>query len=129
MRGSHNPGAGGWPTIRYFNKDTGVAGAPYVKKTSGAMCEELGNIDYMQAYVEEYAHTSLCSVASGAGCSEREKGYIAKMKDKSVDDLQKQFTRLESLKGDSMKPELKEWVTKRHAILKQLLASGGSDEL
>ena len=23
IRGNHNPGAGGWPTIRYFNQETG----------------------------------------------------------------------------------------------------------
>ena len=55
IRGNYNPGAGGWPTIRYFNKATGLEGAPYTKKTSGAMCDELGNDEYMQAYVEEAA--------------------------------------------------------------------------
>ena len=39
IRGGHNPGAGGWPTIRYFNAETGLAGASYVKKTDDAMCE------------------------------------------------------------------------------------------
>jgi len=29
----YNPGAGGWPTIRYFNAKTGPDGAPYEKKT------------------------------------------------------------------------------------------------
>lgn len=29
--GPHNPGSGGWPTIRYFNKETGVAGEKYTK--------------------------------------------------------------------------------------------------
>ncbi len=23
IRGNHNPGAGGWPTIKYFNQETG----------------------------------------------------------------------------------------------------------
>ena len=31
--GDLSPGAGGWPTIRYFNKGTGYDGAPYAKKT------------------------------------------------------------------------------------------------
>ena len=30
----HNPGSGGWPTIRYFNKETGYDGKGYVQKTS-----------------------------------------------------------------------------------------------
>ena len=59
-----NPGQGGWPTIRYFNQDTGYGGAPYEKKTSAAMCEELGNVDNMRAYVEDYG-IKLCDVATG----------------------------------------------------------------
>ena len=57
VRGNHNPGAGGWPTIKYFNEETGVEGKAYTKKTSGAMCDELGNEEYMNAYVEEAGNT------------------------------------------------------------------------
>jgi hypothetical protein len=49
VRGKHNPGAGGWPTIKYFNKETGYEGGTYVKKDAGAaMCDELGNVDNME---------------------------------------------------------------------------------
>lgn len=45
---------GGWPTIWYFNKKTGVEGSAYAKKTSDAMCTELGpGKPYMQQYIEE----------------------------------------------------------------------------
>ena len=37
-----SPGAGGWPTIRYYNKETGVDGANYEKKSDMSMCDELG---------------------------------------------------------------------------------------
>ena len=36
-----SPGAGGWPTIRYYNKETGVDGANYEKKTDMSMCTSL----------------------------------------------------------------------------------------
>ena len=36
------PGSGGWPTIRYYNKETGVDGASYTQKTSMSVCDELG---------------------------------------------------------------------------------------
>jgi hypothetical protein len=49
--GQMNPGQGGWPTIRYFNKETGYDGAPYDKKLPGAMCDVLKNLDNMRAYV------------------------------------------------------------------------------
>ena len=35
-----SPGAGGWPTIRYFNKETGVGVMPYTKMSEKAMGDE-----------------------------------------------------------------------------------------
>ena len=69
--GDHNPGAGGWPTVKYFNKETGYAGRPYKQKTGDAMCDELGNDVYMQAHIEEQGNTHLCRVSDGAGCGEK----------------------------------------------------------
>lgn len=43
-----------------------------MKKTSGAMCDELGNDDHMIAYVEEYGGTSICDASSEFGCNEKE---------------------------------------------------------
>jgi len=51
-------GAGGWPTIRYYNKETGYGGGAYTKKTSDAMCTELLNMEYMRGYVNEYSKSS-----------------------------------------------------------------------
>jgi len=117
----HNPGKGGWPTIRYFNKETGIAGADYVKKTSKSMCEELGGQgDLMEEYVEEAGNTSLCSPTSVQGCNEKEVGYMEKMKAKSADERVAQLERLESMEGRPMNPEPKLWLTKRKRILTQL---------
>ena len=53
--GNLNPGKGGWPTVRYFNKETGYDGAPYVKKTGDAMCTELGpGKPYLSDFVGEF---------------------------------------------------------------------------
>lgn len=128
IRGNHNPGAGGWPTIRYFNKKTGIEGGTYQKVTDDAMCTELGNIDNMVAYVEGYGNTSLCSVSDGAGCDEKELAYIEKMKGKSAEDIASQLKRLTSMEGESMKPDLALWVKKRRKILAQL-DSDQRDEL
>jgi len=128
IRRNYNPGMGGWPTVKYFNKETGLDGGTYVKKTDGAMCDELGDNEMMTAYVEEYGQTSLCSVKDGAGCSTKEKGYIEKMSSKPVEDLQKNLTRLENMDPKAMKAELGDWLIKRKKILKALVAEG-SDEL
>lgn len=124
----YSPGAGGWPTIRYFNKETGIAGGAYKKKTDGAMCDELGKDDMMEAYVEEYGNTSLCTL-DGKGCNEKELGFIEKSKTMSTQEQKTQLTRLEGMEGKSMTPTLLDWVKRRRKILKQLVAAGGSDEL
>jgi len=123
----HNPGSGGWPTIRYFNKQTGEEGGTYVKKTSKAMCDELGDEEMMTAYIEEYGKTSLCSVETGDGCDEKENDYIEKVKTMSEDVVKAQLTRLESMAGSSMKPDLKRWLIKRKKILSQFASA--KDEL
>ena len=35
-----NPGAGGWPTLRYYNADTGPGGAPVERITTQKICDE-----------------------------------------------------------------------------------------
>lgn len=121
-----SPGAGGWPTIRYFNKQTGYEGGDYKKVTSEAMCTELGpGLPHLENYILEYGNTSLCSVKTEKGCTDKEKGFIATWKKKLADgtpseDVQKQIERLDKMKGSSMKATLKQWVTQRLAIFKQL---------
>lgn len=129
---SQNPGAGGWPTVRHFNKQTGYGGEAYKQKTGDAMCDELGpKTDYMQMYVEEAGGASLCSVKNTEqGCSEQQKGFITKWSDKGKADLEKQIGRLTGMvekDGGSMKPEALTWAKQRLNIVKQL--SKKHDEL
>jgi len=123
----HNPGDGGWPTIRYFNKKTGEEGGTYVKKTSKGMCDELGDDEMMTAYIEEYGNTSTCSIKTGDGCDQKEKDYIEKVKTMSEDLVTTQLARLHAMAGQSMKPDLKSWMVKRKKILSQFAES--KDEL
>ena len=72
-----NPGAGGWPTIRYYNKETGYGGAPYPKKHEGmAMCDELGDEGRMEDYVVEVSGASLCNIKTHDGCTDKEKEFV-----------------------------------------------------
>jgi len=121
VRESHgepqNPGAGGWPTVRYFNKETGYGGKPYNKVLPGAMCDVLGKEENMQAFVEEF--TSLCNAGSGEGCSDKAKKFIDKWKSKSMEDVTSQLKRLNDMAGGKMKPELLKWIRERISVLKQ----------
>ena len=59
VRGIHSPGKGGWPSVKYFNKETGYDGKHYEQKTSKRICEELGTDSYMEAFVMEAGGTEL----------------------------------------------------------------------
>jgi len=118
-------GAGGWPTVRHFNKATGYGGETYAKKTDQAMCDELGpKNEYMHMHIEEAGGTSLCNVNdTSKGCSDQQKQFISKWGDKANDELQKQIDRLASMVGKggaSMKPEALTWAKQRLAIVKAL---------
>mmetsp|Transcript_29141 Transcript_29141/g.82164 ORF Transcript_29141/g.82164 Transcript_29141/m.82164 type:complete len:148 (-) Transcript_29141:182-625(-) len=128
ITGNHNPGAGGWPTIRYFNKATGYEGGSYEKKTSSSMCDELGpGKPFMQQYVEEYGHTSLCSISTGKGCTEKEVAFAKKWSGHSAEEVASELGRLAGMLEGSMKADLKDWVSKRVGVLKQI--SGKHEEL
>jgi hypothetical protein len=123
-----NPGAGGWPSIRYFRKETGMEPQVYEKKTSKPICDELGEDDMMIAYVEEYGNTSLCSL-DGKGCNERELSFIEKMKGVHLSELETQIARLGRMEGESMKDDLKKWIRQRQKILEKLVADQQMEEL
>jgi len=121
-RGSASPGAGGWPTIRYYNKETGVDGASYEKKTDDPMCDELGpKGGLLNDYIEEAGGTSLCSVKEPySGCSPKQEKYIKKMLGKGQEAIEKQHERLVGMQGKKMKSSLKKWLGQRIKILSEL---------
>jgi len=128
IRGNHNPGAGGWPTIKYFNKETGYEGLPYKQKTSEAMCTELGKIENMEAYVMEAGGVSKCAIADGQGCTDKEKAFIEKTA-AAKENVPKQLARLLGMKDGKMNPDLKEWLNQRIAILQQFEKEAATAEL
>jgi hypothetical protein len=123
-RGSGSPGKGGWPTIRYYNKETGTAGADYEKRTDMAMCSELGpeGGSMLQEYIESAGKTSACALAPPhKGCSDKEKKFIAKMITVTPETWAAQKTRLIGMKEKKMKADLLNWVNARLAILDKLI--------
>jgi len=93
------------------------------------MCDELGDESMMKAYVEEAGHTSLCSVETGAGCSDKEKAFIETWKAKSKADVDAQVTRLEGMAAGKMTADLKTWLNQRRAILSQFQKGHAKSEL
>jgi len=90
-----SPGAGGWPTIRYFNKKTGYDGAAYEQKTDKAICDELGKAKNMRLYVEEYGNTVRCNPKNLDNCTDSEKEYVVKWSSKTEDERTVEATKLQ----------------------------------
>jgi len=129
-----SPGAGGWPTVRYFNSGTGYEGSPYKKKTSKAMCDELGDITMMRDYVTEMA-TPPCHIGDGTdvdpstNCNEQELSFISTWRSKNNEEHEKELTRLNKMLSsskNSLKPAQLAWLNQRIAILKQFTSTSTS---
>lgn len=99
----------GYPTIKYF-KDGDTAGADY----QGGR-----GFDDLKQFVVENLEVK-CDVKDPSECSDKEKSYIEKMKTKSSEERKKQIDRLSGMKGESMKKELKAWLSQRLHILNSL---------
>lgn len=104
----------GYPTVKYF-----VDGDSEGKDYQGGR-----DFDSLKKHVEDNLEVK-CSVEDPADCTDKEKGYIEKMKAKGAEDIAKQLKRLDGMRGDSMKADLKQWLNQRLRILQQL----GGDEL
>merc|ERR1712000_262376 len=93
---------GGWPTVRYFNKETGYGGKPYEEKSGASLCD-----------VKD----------TSKGCSDQQSKFISKWSDKPKEELQKQLDRLKGMAdkdGSSMKAEALKWIKQRIGIFQQL---------
>lgn len=100
----------GYPTIKYFNAETGPKGTDY----SGGR-----SFDDLKSFVAENLEVK-CSFENDEGCTDKEKEFMGKWKAKSAEDVKKQLDRLTGMSGGSMTPELKKWLMQRIGILKQL---------
>ena len=130
IRGNHNPGAGGWPTIRYFNTATGLEGKPYTQKTSDSMCDELGKNEYMQAYIEEAGGVLLCEDLDclcgqkEGGCTKNEHDYYDKFRHEKAEVI---ASRLKLLSSSLLKAAKKDaWMSQRVSILKLITATSAN---
>lgn len=132
-----SPGAGGWPTIRVYNKNTGYEGAfagDWKDKNghTGAMCDVFGKEETMQSYVEEMAGVlmcvdmeCLCSRREGGACAQKETDYYEKFKAAPLADIQ---SRLKLLSGSLAKSAKADpWMSQRVSILKLLATTKAAE--
>lgn len=122
-----DPGSDGWPTIRYFTKETGAFGAAYKKLTTLPICRELGDDHTMIDYIEDYGNTVLCGL-DGRNCNEKELKYAEKWKVKPVEEVESQLSRLNDMTSKPMKSDLREWAVRRSRILKKIVKTADKNE-
>jgi len=53
LASKHQAGAGGWPTLKYYNKETGLAGAKYEQKTQQRVCDEMKDPSMVAQWVKD----------------------------------------------------------------------------
>ena len=109
-------GVQGYPTLKYFS-DGNMSGEDYQ-----------GGRDYdsLKKFIVDKLEVK-CNVNDPTECTEKEKGFIEKMKAATAEERVKQLQRLEKMKGNSMKLELKQWLNQRLNILRSL--DKGNEEL
>lgn len=110
-------GVQGYPTIKYY-VDGDTEGKSY---NGGRSYEDL------KKFTEDTLEVA-CLVDAPEGCTEKEVGFIEKMKAKDQAYYSAQITRLTGMKGKKMTAPLKAWLLARLNILQQL-SSGNKDEL
>lgn len=115
-----NNDVSGYPTIKYY-KDGSKEGESY----SGGR-----DFDSLKKFTAENLEV-LCDANAPADCTDKEKAFITKMKEKGSEAIKKQKARLGGwiTSGKKMKAELKQWVVQRLNILKQLDESAVKEEL
>ena len=100
----------GYPTIKYFTADVDEKGADY----SGGR-----DFDGLKKFVADNLEVK-CLLSDDTGCTDKEKEFMGKWKEKPKADLTAQLDRLTKMVGGTMAPDLKKWVAQRISILKQL---------
>jgi len=100
----------GYPTIKYFNGETGPKGTDY----SGGR-----DFDSLKTFTAETLEVK-CLVDNTEGCSDKESEFMGKWKGKPAEEVKAQLERLTKMATGSMKPDLKKWLVQRMNILKQL---------
>jgi hypothetical protein len=136
-----SPGAGGWPTIRAYNAETGYDGSfagdwKDDNSLDGAMCDVFGKEETMRMYVEEKAGISapgvfvngklctdfacLCAQKDGGECSKAEVTYYGKFETAPMADVQSRLKLLSASMAKSGKSD--EWMKNRITILKLVAA-------
>lgn len=77
------------------------------------------DFEALKKHVQDKLERS-CDVSDPTTCDEKEQKFLSQMQAKDAGEVTTQLARLEGMRDQKMKPELKAWLFKRVNILKQL---------
>lgn len=100
----------GYPTVKYFNAETGKSGAAY---------EGGRDYDALKKFTEETL-SKACDIKTSENCDEKEVKYAESIKAKGADAIATEKARLTKMVGEKMKPEQRKWLSQRLNVLNQL---------
>lgn len=115
-----NPGAGGWPTLRYYNKDTGVGGAIVEQNTNLKICDEFKVGARMIEAVGECMRS--CDPGTGDGCDEFEASFLDEWRER--DGIDAELDKLNELMSEEGQKRMK----RQAKLLSKLQAVGSVKE-
>jgi hypothetical protein len=131
-----SPGNLGWPTIRYYNKETGMEGGDYIQKTKAKLSDELKKHENIISYIESRAGTTMCDLTDG--CDNSEKAFIRQFRDGGETAITRALSYIETkdqedkiveLVDESMQYELRRWLGQRRTLLNLLRSEKDMEEL
>lgn len=117
-----NPGMGGWPTLRYFNKETGPGGAVVPQKTGGKICDEFKVPARMIEAVRDCM--KVCDAATGEGCDDAEKAFFAAWKGRGAAAIKAELASIDDALSEATRKKLE---SDRNLLAKLVAASGGEE--
>jgi len=119
-----NPGMGGWPTLRYFNSETGPGGAVVEQNTKQKICDEFK--DGARMVEATKASMKICDAVSGAGCDPDEVTYFDAWREQGKGAIAAEAARLADLLSEETQKKM-QGETRLLAKLSKSL--GANDEL
>ena len=121
-------GHDGWPTIRFYNEQTGSSGASYEQVTEKELSAELADLDTLLTWIEAKAGTRACDVKTGKGCNAKDLKYVRKWQsDKSLADYKKQAKLLTNQLKSRLTKEASASIMIRKKLLAQMVANAFPD--
>lgn len=114
---------GGWPTLLYFNSETGVGGARVEQKTSGKICDEFKDGGRMIEATKDCM--KICDAKTGAGCDADEVAFFDTWRAQGAGAISDEMARI----TDLLTEETQKKMQKQTKLLAKLSKLAAHDEL